>query len=112
MTFGLERVQAVTFRCGECRTIVSFPRLRWANFSNHCPNCGVRWMERPGPGDGREEDPATTAYRAIRSFREGLQALIGLEKTAGFAVGLELDDVLQESSGESVESDAVKKLYQ
>lgn len=93
MSFDLEHITAVTFRCGECGTLLSFPRIRWANFPENCPNCGAKWMSRPCPDSLLVEDSATTIFRAIRSFREALQALVGLGNTAGFVVGLEIEKV-------------------
>jgi hypothetical protein len=112
VTFDLEHIQAVIFRCGECRTVLTFPRLRWANFPDNCPNCGARWMNRPRPDNLLNEDPATSAFRAIRSFREALQALIGLGKTVGFAIGLEIDKTIRDSNSEPAESGLTEKIHQ
>lgn len=91
--FNLGNIQAVVLRCTGCRTAVSFPRIRWANFPESCPNCGAGWMRKPAVDGTLAEDVSVGAFRAIRTFREALQALIGMGHAAGFIVGLELSDV-------------------
>lgn len=89
MTFDLDEIRAVSFCCNECRTAVSFPRIRWANLPECCPNCGAAWMEEPAPEFGTPENNATQAFKAVKAFRDALQALISVSRTAGFTIGLE-----------------------
>ena len=89
MTFELEEIRAVLLRCSECRTEVSFPRIRWANLPERCPNCGAVWMQAPPSGLNASETDATRAFKAVQAFREALQALIGLSRATGFTIGLE-----------------------
>lgn len=109
MSFDLGEIKAVTFRCGGCRTLLSFPRIRWANLPENCPNCGAKWMTRPCPDSLLVEDAATTVFRAIRSFREALQALIGLGNTAGFVVGLEIEKAEWDPTLDTSQRDAVEE---
>ena len=89
MTVELEEILAVLLRCGECRTEVSFPRIRWANLPERCPNCGAVWMQAPASDLNTPETGAMRAFKAVNAFREALQALIGLSRTTGFTIGLE-----------------------
>ena len=91
-TFGLEEIQTIAFRCGVCRTVVRFPRIRWASSPECCPNCGARWMSQPSQQDAWPEDTSTYVFRVIRAFREALQALAGMERTAVFTLALEMDE--------------------
>lgn len=93
MTFELEEIRSVFFRCNECHTAVSFPRIRWANLPERCPNCGVSWMQEPNPAFGFSESNTTRAFKAVQAFRDALQALISVSRTAGFTIGLETDEV-------------------
>lgn len=88
-SFGLEQIRTVAFHCGRCRTVVRFPRIRWANFPECCPNCGARWMTRPTGQSTWSEDTSTYVFRVVRAFREALQALAGMERTAVFTLALE-----------------------
>lgn len=89
MTFDLDEIRSVFFRCNECKTAVSFPRIRWANLPERCPNCGVSWMQEPSPEFGIPENNKTRAFAAVKAFRDALQALISVSRTAGFTIGLE-----------------------
>jgi hypothetical protein len=108
MTFELEEIRAVLLRCSECRTEVSFPRIRWANLPESCPNCGAVWMQAPLSGLNVSETNATRAFRAVQAFREALQALIGLSRAAGFTVGLETKeaDAASEQASPQTQSSA------
>ena len=92
MTFELDEIRAVLLRCSECRTEVSFPRIRWANLPERCPNCGAVWMQAPLSELNVSETDATRAFKAVKAFREALQALIGLSRATGFTIGLETKD--------------------
>ncbi len=92
MTFELDEIRAVLLRCSECRTEVSFPRIRWANLPERCPNCGAVWMQAPLSELNASENEATRAFKAVKAFREALQALIGLSRATGFTIGLETKD--------------------
>jgi hypothetical protein len=89
MTFDLDEIRSVFFRCNGCRTAVSFPRIRWANLPERCPNCGASWMQEPSSEFGAPEDNSMKAFAAVKAFRDALQALISVSRTAGFTVGLE-----------------------
>jgi DNA-directed RNA polymerase subunit RPC12/RpoP len=87
----LAEIRAVAFRCGECQTIVSLPRIRWVNSPENCPNCGSRWMHQPSPDTLLPEDESTYVYRVVSSFREALQRLIKVKQDAAFQLLLEFD---------------------
>lgn len=89
MNFDLEEIRAVFFRCKECRTAVSFPRIRWANLPERCPNCGAAWMKEPASEFGFAEENETRAFKAVRAFRDAMQALISVSRTIAFTVGFE-----------------------
>lgn len=101
MNFDLEEIQAVFFRCNECRTAVSFPRIRWVNLPEHCPNCGAAWMKEPMSEFAAPEESAILAFKAVRAFRDALQALISASRTIAFTIGFET-----EKSGEVAENEA------
>lgn len=109
MTFELEEIRAVLLRCSECRTEVSFPRIRWANLLERCPNCGAVWMQAPVSGLNASETNATRAFKAVQAFREALQALIGLSRATGFTIGLETKeaDAPAERTSPQTESSAM-----
>ena len=89
MNIDLEEIRAVFFRCNECRTAVSFPRIRWANLPENCPNCGAAWMKEPTSELAVPEDSTTRAFKAVRAFRDALQALISASRTIAFTIGFE-----------------------
>jgi len=91
-TFGIEEIHTIAFRCGVCRTEVRFPRIRWASSPECCPNCGARWMSQPSQQEGWTEDVSTYVFRVILAFREALQALAGMERTAVFTLALEMNE--------------------
>lgn len=105
MTFDLEEIRSVFFRCNECRTAVSFPRIRWANLPERCPNCGVSWMQEPPSEFRGQEDNTMRAFTAVKAFRDALQALISVSRAAGFTIGLETvesseaEEVIEKSVG-------------
>ncbi len=92
MTFDLDEIRSVFFRCNGCHTAVSFPRIRWANLPERCPNCGLSWMQEPSSAFGVPENDTTRAFKAVQAFRDALQALISVSRTAGFKIGLETDE--------------------
>lgn len=88
----LAEIRAVALCCGECHTVVSLPRIRWANSPENCPNCGARWMRKP-PSDGLlPEDDSTYIYNVVSNFRQALQNLIGVKQAAAFDVLLEIGE--------------------
>lgn len=89
MNIDLEEIRAVFFRCNECRTAVSFPRIRWANLPERCPNCGAAWMKEPTSELVFPEDNSIRAFKAVRAFRDALQALVSVSRTIAFTIGLE-----------------------
>lgn len=91
-SFGLDAIRTVAFRCGQCQTTVRFPRIRWANFPESCPNCGAEWMREPSPQNPWPEDKPTYVFRVLLAFREALQALAGMERSNLFSLLLEMDD--------------------
>lgn len=101
MNIDLEEIRAVFFRCNECHTAVSFPRIRWVNLPEHCPNCGAAWMKEPTSELISPEDSAVLAFKAVRAFRDALQALISASRTIAFTIGFET-----EKSGEAGEDEA------
>jgi hypothetical protein len=103
MNIDLEEIRAVFFRCNECRTAVSFPRIRWANLPENCPNCGAAWMKEPTSEFAVSEESAMLAFKAVRAFRDALQALISASRTIAFTIGFETGE-----SGEAGE-DAAKQ---
>jgi hypothetical protein len=104
MIFDLDEIRSVFFRCNECRTAVSFPRIRWASLPERCPNCGVTWMHEPTSEFGIPEDTATQAFKAVKAFRDALQALISVSRAAGFRIGLQTTE--SEEAGESEAKEA------
>ena len=96
MKFDLDEICAVFFRCNECRTAVSFPRIRWARLPERCPNCGASWMQEPSGVLVFSEDAVIRAFQAATAFREALQTLVTVSRSAGFTVGMEAQE---ESSG-------------
>jgi hypothetical protein len=100
MNFDLDEIRAVFFRCNECRTAVSFPRIRWANLPERCPNCGAAWMKEPTSELGFAEDSVTRAFKAVRAFRDALQALISEARTIAFTIGFETGE--EEQSEDSL----------
>jgi len=89
MNFDLDEIRAVFFRCNECRTAVSFPRIRWANLPENCPNCGAAWMKEPTSEFSTPEEGAARAFKAVKAFRDALQALISVSRTIAFTIGFE-----------------------
>lgn len=89
MNFDVEEVRAVFFRCKACRTAVSFPRIRWANLPERCPNCGTAWLKEPASEIGFPEETSTRAFNTVKSFRDALQALISASRLIPFTVGFE-----------------------
>jgi predicted RNA-binding Zn-ribbon protein involved in translation (DUF1610 family) len=88
----ITEIRAVAFRCGECQTIVSLPRIRWVNSPEKCPNCGSQWMHKPSTDSLLPEDESTYLYRIVSSFREALQRLITVKRDAAFHLLLEFDE--------------------
>lgn len=88
----LSQIRAVAFCCDECQTVVTLPRIRWANSPEKCPNCGARWMSKPSPDSSLPEDDPTYVYRLVSAFREALQRLIGVKQTAVFHLLLEIGE--------------------
>lgn len=91
MKFDLDEIRAVFFRCKECRTAVSVPRIRWASLPEQCPNCGASWMREPPSSLPFSEDSVIRAFQAASSFRNALQALMSLARSARFTIGMEAD---------------------
>lgn len=89
MIFNLDEIRSVLFFCNECRTTVKFPRIRWANLPERCPNCGVAWLRKPTTDLEIVEDHVVMAFKAVKAFRDALQALISVSRTAGFRIGVE-----------------------
>ena len=89
MKFDLDEIRTVFFRCNECRTAVSFPRIRWVRLPEGCPNCGASWMREPPSGLAFSEDTVIRAFQAANSFRDALQALMGLTRSTRFTIGME-----------------------
>jgi hypothetical protein len=92
MNFELDEIRAVFFRCKECRTAVSFPRIRWTNLPQRCPNCGSAWMKEPTSEFGLPEEDMTRAFKAVRAFRDAMQALISVSRTIAFTIGFETEE--------------------
>jgi len=92
MKFDLDEIRAVFFRCNECRTAVSFPRIRWARLPERCPNCGAPWMQEPSVALAFSEDAVIRAFQAANAFREALQTLVTVSRSAGFTVGMEAEE--------------------
>jgi predicted nucleic acid binding AN1-type Zn finger protein len=101
MKLELEEIRAVFFRCNECRTAVSFPRIRWVRLPERCPNCGAAWMQEPTTELTFSEEIAIRAFQAANAFRDALQALIAVARTAGFTIGLETEDRSESVPGNS-----------
>lgn len=91
-SFGLEEIRTIAFRCGQCRTVVRFPRIRWTSFPESCPNCRTRWMTPPTVQSSWQEDTSTYVFRVMLAFREALQALVSIEGTAVFRLALEMGE--------------------
>jgi hypothetical protein len=91
-SFGLEQIRTISFRCGRCRTVVRFPRIRWTSFPECCPNCRTQWMTQPTSQGSWQEDTSTYLFRVVLAFREALQALAGMERTAVFTLALETSE--------------------
>lgn len=89
MNIDVEEIQAVFFRCNACRTAVSFPRIRWANLPERCPNCGTAWMKEPTSEFGFPEEGAARAFKTVKAFRDALQALVSVSHTIAFTIGFE-----------------------
>jgi hypothetical protein len=89
MNFDLEEIRAVFFRCNACNTAVNFPRIRWANLPERCPNCGAPWMKEPTSEFNFPEENLTRAFKAVRAFRDALQALISVSRSIAFTIGFE-----------------------
>jgi hypothetical protein len=87
--FDLDEIRAVFFRCNECRTAVSFPRIRWVSLPERCPNCGASWMHEPSAGLAFSDDAVVRAFQAANAFRDALQSLVTVARSAGFTVGME-----------------------
>lgn len=92
MKFDLDEIRTVFFRCKDCRTAVSFPRIRWARLPEQCPNCGASWMREPPSGLTFSEDSVIRAFQATNSFRDALQALMSLARSARFTIGMEAEE--------------------
>lgn len=88
----LADIRAVAFCCDACQTVVSLPRIRWANSPEQCPNCGARWMSKPSADPSFPEDDPTYVYRVVSAFRESLQKLIGVRQTAVFHFLIEIGE--------------------
>lgn len=101
MNFDLDEIRAVSFRCNTCKTAVSFPRIRWANLPERCPNCGAPWMKEPTSEFNFPEENLTRAFKAVKAFRDAMQALISVSRTIAFTIGFETGE-----SGEAEETAA------
>lgn len=98
----LTQIRAVAFCCSECQTVVSLPRIRWANSPEKCPNCGARWMSKPSSDGSLPEDDPTYVYRVVTAFRDALQKLIRVKQTAVFHFFLEIGESSNQTSPGSV----------
>lgn len=58
-------------------------------------------MTEPTSEFGFAEDNVTRAFKAVKAFRDALQGLISVSRTAGFTIGLET-----EGSGETEQAAA------
>jgi hypothetical protein len=101
MKFDLDEIRAVFFRCNECRTAVSFPRIRWASLPERCPNCGAPWMREPTPALAFSEDTVIRAFHAANAFRDALQTLLTVARSAGFTVGMETEERSEQGKSSS-----------
>jgi hypothetical protein len=99
MEFELDEIRAVFFRCNECRTAVSFPRIRWARLPERCPNCGAAWMREPSADLTFSEEATIRAFQAANAFRDALQTLISVGSTSRFTIGLETEEQTDHGSG-------------
>jgi hypothetical protein len=88
----LSDIRAVAFCCDACQTVVSLPRIRWANSPEECPNCGARWMRKPSPDGSFPEDEPTYVYRVVSAFRDALQKLIGVRQNGVFHFLIEIGE--------------------
>ncbi|HVB34893.1 MAG TPA: hypothetical protein VNJ52_11055 [Patescibacteria group bacterium] len=101
MKFDLDEIRTVFFRCNECRTAVSFPRIRWARLPERCPNCGSSWMQEPSAALAFSEDSVIRAFQAANAFRDALQTLVTVARSAGFTVGMEAEERSASTNGSS-----------
>jgi predicted RNA-binding Zn-ribbon protein involved in translation (DUF1610 family) len=95
----IAEIRAVSFRCGECQTVVSFPRIRWVSTPENCPNCGSLWMRKPSTDNLLPEDESSYVYRVVSGFREALQRLITVKQEAAFHLFLEFDEPPNQRNG-------------
>jgi hypothetical protein len=112
MEFELDEIRAVFFRCNECRTAVSFPRIRWARLPERCPNCGANWMREPSTELTFSEEATIRAYQAANAFRDALQTLVAVGRTSRFTIGLEIEEQTEKGSGSAGHSrpDTIQKV--
>lgn len=107
MKFDLDDIRAVFFRCKECRTAVSFPRIRWVGLPERCPNCGSPWMHEPSATLLFSEEAVNRAFQAANAFRDALQSLVTVAHSAGFTVGVEAGEPSENGNGDGAEAEAV-----
>jgi DNA-directed RNA polymerase subunit RPC12/RpoP len=107
----LTQIRAVAFCCSECHTVVSLPRIRWANSPETCPNCGARWMSKPSPDGSLPDDDPTYVYRVVSAFRDALQRLIGVKQTAVFDFFLEIGESSNQTRPGSAETRRKGKVH-